>query len=75
MMNLIVWNCRRLGNLRTGNELGDIIRAKDPYVVFIAETLIDKARLDKVMQVIDFDYKKKNGRFPRKAEGVDLFFF
>ena len=55
MMNLIVWNCRGLGNLRTGNELGDIIRAKDLYVVFIAETLIDKARLDKVMQVIDFD--------------------
>ena len=45
-MNLIVWNCRRLGNLRSGKELGDIIRAKDPSVVFLDETLIDEARLD-----------------------------
>ena len=74
MMNLIVWNCRRLGNLRTGNELGDIIRAKDPYVVFIAETLTDKARLDRVMQVIDFDNKKKEDSQGR-PRGWTWFFF
>ena len=45
-MNLIVWNYRRLGNLRSGKELGDIIRAKDPSVVFLDKTLIDEARLD-----------------------------
>ena len=47
-MNCLVWNCRGLGNLRTGKELGDIIRAKDPSVVFIAETLADDARLDMI---------------------------
>ena len=41
-----MWNCRGLGNLRTGRELGEIIRAKDPAVVILAETLRDGARLE-----------------------------
>ena len=57
MMNLIVWNYRGLGNLRIGKELGDIIWTKDPSVVFTAKTLTDEARLDQVMQDIDFDKK------------------
>ena len=45
-MNLLVWNCRGLGNLRTEKELGNIIWAKDPSVVFLVETWADEARLD-----------------------------
>ena len=45
-MSCLVWNCRGLGNLRIGRELVEIIRAKDPVVVFLAETLIDDARLE-----------------------------
>ena len=43
-----VWNCRGFGNLCTGKELGELVQVKDndPSVVFIAETWIDKARLD-----------------------------
>ena len=37
-MNLLMWSCRGLGNLRTEKELGNIIRAKDPSVVFLAKT-------------------------------------
>ena len=37
-MSYLIWNCRGLGNPCTGNELVDIVRAKDPSVVFIAET-------------------------------------
>ena len=48
-MNLRIWNCRGLGILRTGKELGNIIRAKNPFVMFIAETLADEARLDQVV--------------------------
>jgi len=48
-MNLRVWNCRGLGFLRTGKKLGDIIQAKDPSVVVIAETLANEARLDRVV--------------------------
>ena len=47
-MNRLVWNCHELGNLRTGKELVEIIREKDPSVVFIAETCADEARLDQV---------------------------
>ena len=37
-MSLLVWNCLGLENLRTGKELEVLIRAKDPFVVFLAET-------------------------------------
>ena len=45
-MSLLVWNCRGLRNPRTVRELGDYIQAKDPTVVFLAETWTDDARLD-----------------------------
>ena len=47
-MSLLVWNCRELGNLHTGKELEVLIRAKDPSVVFLAETWADEARLKEV---------------------------
>ena len=55
-MSCLVWNYRGLGNLRTGRELVDIIRVKDPSIVFLAETLTDEARLDIVQRNIDFDH-------------------
>ena len=45
-MSLLVWNCRGLRNPCTVRELGDYIQAKDPTVVFLAETWTDDARLD-----------------------------
>ena len=56
-MNLRVWNFCGLGILHIGKKLGDIIRAKDPSVVFIAETLADEARLDQVVQEIEVQDK------------------
>ena len=47
-MNLLCWNCQGLGNLQTEQELGDLIRAQDPSVVFLAETWLDKARLEEI---------------------------
>ena len=44
-MSLLCWNCRGLGNPLTIQELGDIVRAQDPAVVFLAETWLDEARL------------------------------
>ena len=44
-MSFLIWNCRGLGNPQTIQELGDLIRAQDPTVVFIAETWLDEARL------------------------------
>ena len=56
-MSLIVWNYRGLGNPRTVKELGEYIGAKDPTVVFLAETWADNARLDQVLR--NFDFKNK----------------
>ena len=64
-MSIIVWNCRGLGNPRTGKELEVVIRAKDPSVVFIAETWADEARLQEIKRNIDFDnlfFVERNNR-------------
>ena len=53
-MSLIVWNCRGLGNLRTEDQLADLVWAKDLSVVFLAETWTDKARLEQVKRRIQF---------------------
>ena len=37
-MSLLVWNCQGLGNQRTRRKLRDLIWAKDPFIVLIAET-------------------------------------
>ena len=53
-MNLLCWNCWGLGNLPTEQELGDLIRAQDPSVVFLAETWLDKARLEDIRIKLNF---------------------
>ena len=47
-MSLLCWNCRGLGNPETDQELGDLIRAQDPSVVFLVETWLKKARLEEI---------------------------
>ncbi|XP_065630503.1 uncharacterized protein LOC136067946 [Quercus suber] len=71
-MNCLVWNCCGLGNLRTGKELGDMIQAKDPFVVFLVETLADEARLDTVQQSIDYEHKWV---VPKEGRGGGLVLF
>ena len=56
-MSCLAWNCRGLGNLRTGRELVDLVWAKDPSVVFLAETLTDEARLEFIQNSINFDHR------------------
>ena len=64
-MSCLAWNCRGLGNLRTGRELVEITRAKDPSVVFVAETLTDDARLEIAQRSIEHNHRwvvQKEGR-------------
>nr|XP_023875072.1 uncharacterized protein LOC111987579 [Quercus suber] len=56
-MSCLTWNCRGLGNLHTGKELVEIVQAKDPAVVFLAETLTDDARLEFIQSSIGFDHR------------------
>ena len=71
-MSCLIWNCRGLGNPCTGNGLADIVRAKDPSVVFIAETWADEARLKDVKQKIQFENMFV---VPREARGGGLVLF
>ena len=52
-----MWNCHRLGNLRIGRELRELVRAKDPSVMFLAETLTNEARLEFIQNSINFDHR------------------
>ena len=67
-MNLLVWNCRGLENLHTVKELGNIIRAKDPSIVFLVETWANEARLERVLHNINFHH---SGRFVVGGEVED----
>ena len=71
-MSFLVRNCRELENQHTGKELGDLIWAKDLSVVFIAETWIDEARLDRILHNINFDHKWE---VPRGSRGGDSVLF
>ena len=71
-MSLLVWNCRGLENLRTEDQLAKLVWAKDPSVVFLAETWTDKARLTQIQRRIEFknmlDVPRRN-----KAGGLVIF--
>ena len=41
-MNLLCWHCRGLGNPQTEQELGDLIRAHFPSIMFMAEAWLKK---------------------------------
>ena len=56
-MSLLCWNCRGFGNQRTKNQLADMVWEKDPSIVLIAETWMDKARLVLVQEKIKFKNK------------------
>ena len=71
-MSLLLWNNRGLGNPRTENELVSLIQVKDPFVVFIAETWADEARLDRTLSKINFDQKLV---VPRQNRGGGLVLF
>ena len=55
-MSIMCWNCRGLGNRQTVQELGDIIRAQDPTVVFLAETWLVEARLAGIRDSLQFGH-------------------
>ncbi|KAK9992096.1 hypothetical protein SO802_027081 [Lithocarpus litseifolius] len=71
-MNLLVWNCRGLENPWTKRELVEILREKDHFVVFIAETWADEAWLERTLSTVNFDQKWV---VPRTARGGGLVLF
>ena len=71
-MNILCWNCRGLGNPQTNQELGDLIGAQDPLVVFLAETWLDKVRLEQIKVRYKFKGLIEVSRISR-GRGVAIF--
>ena len=71
-MSCIIWNCQGLGNHRAVQELVDLVQAKAPLLVFLAETWADEARLNYVKDHIRFDQKFFVERI-NKGGGLVLF--
>lgn len=44
-MSLSAWNYQGIGNCCAVDELGDIIRAQDPGIVFLSETWLTKVQM------------------------------
>ena len=56
-MSCLSWNCRGLGNPQTKAELADLVGKKDPKMVFLMETKVDKEvvqRISRKMQYPNF---------------------
>ena len=71
-MRCIVWNCRELGNQLAVQEFVELVKAKTLSVAFLAETLVDVARLNYVKDRIRFDKKFFVQRI-NKGGGLVLF--
>ena len=55
-MSCLVWKCHGLGNLRIEKELDVLVRAKNPSVMFLAETWTDEVRLKDIKRKLEFDH-------------------
>ena len=71
-MNLICWNCRGLGNRQLVQELGELVRAQDPIIVFLAETWLEEARLGTIRDSLQFNHYHGVSRITRGG-GLAIF--
>ena len=54
IMSCLSWNCRGLGNPQTEDELVALVTTKDPIIVFLMETKVEKVVLDRNGKRIHF---------------------
>ena len=71
-MNLICWNCRGLGNQQKIQELGELVRAQDPLIVFLAKTWLEEARLGTILDSFQFGHYHGVSRITRGG-GLAIF--
>ncbi|XP_050290036.1 uncharacterized protein LOC126728215 [Quercus robur] len=53
-MSFLSWNCCGLGNPQTEDELVALVTTKDPKIVFLMETKVEKCAFDKIGRRIHF---------------------
>lgn len=55
-MNLLYWNCRGLGNLRSVRALRDLMRRQRPQILFLIETKLFSKEMEGVKIKLGFRY-------------------
>ena len=53
-MSCLSWNCRGLGNPQTEEELVALISKKDPKIVFLMETKVEKVTIERICRKLKF---------------------
>lgn len=53
-MNYLSWNCRGLGSPRAIRILGDLIKSKNPDLVFLSETLVEGSVMKNIAEKLGF---------------------
>ena len=53
-MSCLSWNCRGLGNPQTEDELVTLVRNKDPKLIFLMETKVEKSVLVRIGRKIQY---------------------
>ena len=53
-MSCLSWKCRGLGNPQTEDELVAMVHNKDPKLVFLMETKVEKVFLERIGRKIQF---------------------
>ena len=53
-MSCLSWNCRGLGNPQTEAELADLFDKKDPKMVFLMETKVDKEVIERISRKMQY---------------------
>lgn len=66
-MSLLAWNCRGLTNSRAIRFLRDIVTQVRPSFIFLSETKVKKAQVEKVCKVVEF-----SSCFNIDAEGIGV---
>ena len=54
-MSVMCWNCRRVGNAATVNELRDLARKFSPTLLCIVETQIEGSRVENLAGTLGYD--------------------
>lgn len=55
-MRIISWNCRGLGRPAACRALKEMVKAVDPISIFLIETKVSTAVVDRVMRRVGFSY-------------------
>ena len=70
-MNLLCWNYQGLGNRQTIQDLRALVRARDPSIVFLAETWLEETRLSSICDSLRFGHYHEVSRITHGG-GLEL---